>query len=45
MEVAGRTGAVAQDILSLKAQEVKGRARAKNNRYVIRRIYRESLSA
>ncbi|MBO1418339.1 recombinase family protein [Streptomyces sp. FH025] len=38
-------GTAAQDILSLKAQETKGRAWAKRNRYEVRRIYRENLSA
>ncbi|MFD4397888.1 recombinase family protein [Kitasatospora sp. NPDC058478] len=38
-------GTAARDILSLKAQEVKGRAWAKTNRYEIRRIFRENLSA
>ncbi|MFJ8443441.1 hypothetical protein [Kitasatospora griseola] len=38
-------GTTAQDILSLKAQETKGRAWAKKNKYVVRRIWRENLSA
>ncbi|WP_406206768.1 recombinase family protein [Kitasatospora sp. NBC_01560] len=38
-------GKAAGDILSLKAQETRGRAWAKENRYEIRRIWRENLSA
>ncbi|MEV7596762.1 recombinase family protein [Kitasatospora sp. NPDC089797] len=38
-------GTAARDILSLKAQEVRGRAWGKANGYTIRRIYRENLSA
>ncbi|MFJ2780946.1 recombinase family protein [Kitasatospora sp. NPDC087315] len=38
-------GTAARDILSLKAQEVRGRAWAKDNGYEIRRIFRENLSA
>ncbi|MER7705077.1 recombinase family protein [Kitasatospora sp. NPDC097605] len=38
-------GTAARDLLSLKAQEVRGRAWGKDNGYTIRRIYRENLSA
>ncbi|MFB7947001.1 recombinase family protein [Kitasatospora phosalacinea] len=38
-------GTATRDILSLKAQEVKGRAWAKANGYVVRRVWRENLSA
>ncbi|WP_406087468.1 recombinase family protein [Kitasatospora purpeofusca] len=38
-------GTAARDILSLKAQEVRGRAWAKRDGYEIRRIFRENLSA
>ena len=38
-------GTAVKDILSLKAQEAKGRARAKKDGYVVRRIWRENLSA
>ncbi|MGW1174033.1 recombinase family protein [Kitasatospora sp. NPDC002543] len=38
-------GTAARDILSLKAQEVKGRDWAKRDGYEIRRIFRENLSA
>ncbi|WP_327673530.1 recombinase family protein [Kitasatospora sp. NBC_00458] len=38
-------GTAARDILSLKAQEVRGRAWAKADGYEIRRIFRENLSA
>ncbi|MFF7458251.1 recombinase family protein [Kitasatospora sp. NPDC008115] len=38
-------GTAARDILSLKAQETRGRAWGKANGYTIRNIYRENLSA
>ncbi|MFJ6622366.1 recombinase family protein [Kitasatospora sp. NPDC091335] len=38
-------GTAARDILSLKAQETRGRAWGKQNGYTIRRVFRENLSA
>ncbi|MFF2745656.1 recombinase family protein [Kitasatospora sp. NPDC058048] len=38
-------GTATRDILSLRAQEVKGREWARTNRYEVRRIFRENLSA
>ncbi|WP_043477745.1 recombinase family protein [Kitasatospora sp. MBT66] len=38
-------GTAVRDILSLKAQETRGRAWGKDNGYEIRRVYRENLSA
>ncbi|MFC8719378.1 recombinase family protein [Kitasatospora sp. NPDC057198] len=38
-------GTATQDILSLKAQEARGRAWAKKNQATVRKIFRENLSA
>ncbi|GAA1403361.1 hypothetical protein GCM10009639_48120 [Kitasatospora putterlickiae] len=39
------TGVATQEILSLKSQEVRGRAWAKRNDYTVRQVWRENLSA